>query len=91
MTTGRTSTRPATAHGRSTTLPSFITITSSAMARTTALTTSSVAHWVAEGGLTTPGVWPLERIARDAAAYRAIVGLLREKEIQLQPAVPFID
>ena len=44
-----------------------------AMSRTTALTTSVTAQLVARGGAREPGVHPLERVARDADAYRFIV------------------
>ena len=44
-----------------------------AMARTTALTTSVTAQLVARGGAREPGVHPLELVARDGDAYRFIV------------------
>ena len=44
-----------------------------AMARTTALTTATVARFAAEGGLREPGVQPLEWVARDERAYGYVV------------------
>lgn len=55
----------------------------SAMARTTALTCSSVARWAATSGIGRTGVVPLERIGRDRAAFDVIVALLREKGVEI--------
>ena len=44
-----------------------------AMARTTALTTSVAAQLMARGGAREPGVHPLEHVARDGDAYSFIV------------------
>lgn len=54
-----------------------------AMARTTALTTSVVAQLVARGGARTPGVNPLERVARDGEATRFIVDELAKRGVIL--------
>ena len=53
-----------------------------AMARTTALTTSVVAQLAARGGLREPGVRPLELVARDPAAYEAIVSGMAERGVR---------
>jgi len=55
-----------------------------AMSRTTALTTSAVAQLVAAGGVREPGVLPLERIGPDANAYRFITGCLERHGIALR-------
>lgn len=54
-----------------------------AMARTTALTTSVTAQFVASGGARTPGVHPLERVAADGAAYRFIVDGMAARGVHL--------
>jgi len=56
----------------------------SAMARTTALTTSAVAQWVAGGGETEPGVRPLELVGPDQRAYTAITGALAKHGVRVQ-------
>jgi saccharopine dehydrogenase-like NADP-dependent oxidoreductase len=56
----------------------------SAMARTTALTTSAVAQWVAGGGSTEPGVTPLERVGPDQRAYTAITSALEKHGVRVQ-------
>ena len=56
----------------------------SAMARTTALTTSAVAQWVAGGGSTRPGVMPLERVGADQRAYTAITSALEKHGVRVQ-------
>jgi saccharopine dehydrogenase-like NADP-dependent oxidoreductase len=56
----------------------------SAMARTTALTTSAVAQWVAGGGATQPGVMPLERVGPDQRAYTAITSALEKHGVRVQ-------
>src|SRR5262245_56923353 len=55
-----------------------------AMARTTALTTSAVAQWVAGGGGAGPGVVPLENVGPDQRAYTAITGALEKHGVRLQ-------
>jgi saccharopine dehydrogenase-like NADP-dependent oxidoreductase len=55
-----------------------------AMARTTALTTSAVAQWVAGGGGAGPGVLPLEKVGPDQRAYTAITGALEKHGVRLQ-------
>lgn len=55
-----------------------------AMARTTALTTSAVTQWVAGGGNTTPGVRPLELVGPDVRAYAAIGGVLGRHGVRIQ-------
>jgi saccharopine dehydrogenase-like NADP-dependent oxidoreductase len=54
-----------------------------AMARTTALTTATVARLAATGGLQGSGVLPLERVARDESACRFIAGALVERGVTL--------
>ena len=54
-----------------------------AMARTTALTTATVARLAATGGLTVPGVQPLERVASDERACRFIAGALTERGVRI--------
>jgi saccharopine dehydrogenase-like NADP-dependent oxidoreductase len=54
-----------------------------AMARTTALTTSVVAQLAAEGGLNGPGVLPLERVGRDPSACEFIVDHMAERGVRL--------
>src|SRR5262249_55248098 len=49
-----------------------------AMSRTTALTASAVAQWIAGGGGGAPGVLPLEKGGHDARAYAAITGPLEK-------------
>ena len=63
----------------------------SAMARTTALTTAAFAHWAASGGLKDTGLVPPEKIGRDPKAYKTILEALREHDIKLNPAFPFMD
>jgi lysine 6-dehydrogenase len=55
-----------------------------AMARTTALTTSAVAQWVAGGGGPKPGVQPLERVGPDQRAYTAITSALEKHGVRVQ-------
>jgi len=55
-----------------------------AMSRTTALTTSAVAQWVAGGGGAGPGVLPLEKVGPDQRAYTAITGALEKHGVRLQ-------
>ncbi len=55
-----------------------------AMARTTALTTSAVAQWVAQGGGGAPGVRPLELVGGDEAAYGAITGALARHGVNVR-------
>jgi saccharopine dehydrogenase-like NADP-dependent oxidoreductase len=55
-----------------------------AMARTTALTTSAVAQWVAAGGPVRPGVQPLERVGPDQRAYTAITSALEKHGVRVQ-------
>lgn len=55
-----------------------------AMSRTTALTTSAVAQWIAGGGGSEPGVQPLERVGRDVRAYAAITGALEKHGVRVQ-------
>ena len=55
-----------------------------AMARTTALTTSAVAQWVAGGGGAGPGVQPLERVGPDQRAFTAITGALEKHGVRIQ-------
>ena len=54
-----------------------------AMARTTALTTSAVAQWVAGGG-GAPGVRPLELVGGDVRAYTAITTALERHGVRVQ-------
>ncbi len=54
-----------------------------AMSRTTALTTSTIAQLVASGGVRGTGVLPLERIGPDAPAYDFITGRLGRHGIRL--------
>lgn len=54
-----------------------------AMARTTALTCSVAAQLVAHGGVKERGVLPLERVARDEAAYRFVVEGLERRDVRL--------
>ncbi|MEE8408343.1 MAG: saccharopine dehydrogenase C-terminal domain-containing protein [Myxococcota bacterium] len=63
----------------------------SAMARTTALTTATFAHWVATGRLTRTGVVPPELVGRDPDAYRFILDTLRRHQVVLTPTYPFLD
>jgi saccharopine dehydrogenase-like NADP-dependent oxidoreductase len=55
-----------------------------AMSRTTALTTSAVAQWVAGGGGTKPGVHPLEKVGPDQRAFTAITGGLERHGVRVQ-------
>jgi saccharopine dehydrogenase-like NADP-dependent oxidoreductase len=55
-----------------------------AMARTTALTTSVTAQLVARGGGRAPGVHPLERVARDGDAYRFIVDEMARRGVLMR-------
>lgn len=54
-----------------------------AMARTTALTTATVARLAAEGGIAGSGVQPLERVAASEAACRFITGALGERGVRI--------
>jgi saccharopine dehydrogenase-like NADP-dependent oxidoreductase len=54
-----------------------------AMARTTALTTSAVAQWVASGAPIARGVRPLERVAAEPGAYDAIRASLERRGVRL--------
>jgi saccharopine dehydrogenase-like NADP-dependent oxidoreductase len=54
-----------------------------AMARTTALTTSACAQIAAEGGFPEPGVHPLENIGRDPAAFLRIADRLARHRVRL--------
>ncbi len=53
-----------------------------AMARTTAFTTSVVAQLAAAGGLGEPGVRPLELVARDGPAYRFVVDAMAARGVR---------
>ncbi|MFN8587490.1 MAG: saccharopine dehydrogenase C-terminal domain-containing protein [Candidatus Eisenbacteria bacterium] len=55
-----------------------------AMARTTALTTSVTAQVLARGAVREPGVHMLERLGRDRAVYDAIVAGLAERGVRLR-------
>ena len=55
-----------------------------AMSRTTALTTSAVAQWVAGGGGSAPGVHPLEKVGPDQRAFTAITGALERHGVRIQ-------
>jgi saccharopine dehydrogenase-like NADP-dependent oxidoreductase len=55
-----------------------------AMARTTALTTSAVTQWIAGGGGGTHGVRPLELVGPDVRAYAAIGGALGRHGVRIQ-------
>ena len=55
-----------------------------AMARTTALTTSVTAQLVARGGAREPGVRPLELVARDGDAYRFIVDEMARRGVVMR-------
>ena len=55
-----------------------------AMSRTTALTTSAVAQWVAGGGGGAPGVKPLELVGGDVRAYTAITTALGRHGVRIQ-------
>jgi saccharopine dehydrogenase-like NADP-dependent oxidoreductase len=55
-----------------------------AMSRTTALTTSAVAQWVAGGGGGAPGVRPLELVGPDVRAYTAITSALERHGVRIQ-------
>lgn len=55
-----------------------------AMSRTTALTTSAVAQWVAGGGGGAPGVRPLELVGPDVRAYAAITSALERHGVRIQ-------
>ena len=57
-----------------------------AMSRTTALTTSVVAQLAARGGLAEKGVQPLERVARDAKAYRFVIEAMGRRGIKIAGA-----
>jgi saccharopine dehydrogenase-like NADP-dependent oxidoreductase len=54
-----------------------------AMARTTALTTSVVAQLAADGGLGPPGVRPLERVGQDERAFAFIAGGMERRGVNL--------
>lgn len=54
-----------------------------AMARTTALTTSAVAQWVAGGGGGVAGVRPLELVGGDVRAYTAITTALERHGVRV--------
>jgi hypothetical protein len=53
------------------------------MARTTALTTSAVAQWVAGGGGGVAGVRPLELVGGDVRAYTAITTALERHGVRV--------
>jgi saccharopine dehydrogenase-like NADP-dependent oxidoreductase len=55
-----------------------------AMARTTALTTSVTAQLVARGGVKGAGVLPLERVGADPAAYEFIVRAMADRGVHLR-------
>jgi saccharopine dehydrogenase-like NADP-dependent oxidoreductase len=55
-----------------------------AMARTTALTTSVTAQLVARGGARVPGVHPLERVASDPDAHRFIVDEMARRGVVMR-------
>lgn len=55
-----------------------------AMARTTALTTSVAAQFVADGGVRDHGVRMMEHLGRDRAAYDAIVGALVARGVTMR-------
>lgn len=55
-----------------------------AMARTTALTTSVVAQLVAEGGLKRGGVLPLDLVAQDERAFRFVLAGLEARGVRLE-------
>jgi saccharopine dehydrogenase-like NADP-dependent oxidoreductase len=55
-----------------------------AMARTTAFTTSVVAQLAARGGLSEKGVQPLERIGRDEKAYRFILAEMESRGVRVK-------
>ena len=55
-----------------------------AMARTTALTTSVTAQLLARGGGREPGVHPLERVARDPDAHRFIVDEMARRGVVMR-------
>jgi len=57
-----------------------------AMSRTTALTTSVVTQLAARGGLPEKGVQPLERVARDANAYRFVVDEMARRGVKITGA-----
>jgi lysine 6-dehydrogenase len=54
-----------------------------AMARTTAFTTAVTAQMVAGGIVPPPGVQPLERVAREPRAYRAMIDGLAAHGVKL--------
>jgi saccharopine dehydrogenase-like NADP-dependent oxidoreductase len=54
-----------------------------AMARTTALTTSVAAQWMAAGGVRAGGVHPLERVGRDPRAFEFFRERLGERGVRL--------
>jgi saccharopine dehydrogenase-like NADP-dependent oxidoreductase len=54
-----------------------------AMSRTTALTTATVARLAAAGGLGAPGVRPLEKVGADEKAFRFIHDALAERGVRL--------
>jgi saccharopine dehydrogenase-like NADP-dependent oxidoreductase len=55
-----------------------------AMARTTALTTSVTAQLMARGGAREPGVHPLEHVARDGDAHRFIVDEMARRGVLMR-------
>jgi saccharopine dehydrogenase-like NADP-dependent oxidoreductase len=55
-----------------------------AMARTTAFTTAVTARLLAEGGIRDRGVLPLERVARDPAAVRFILGEMSRRGVEFR-------
>lgn len=59
-----------------------------AMARTTALTTSAVAQLVAAGFRAGPGVHPLERVAASPGAFEGITGALARHGVRVSIAPP---
>ena len=60
------------------------------MARTTALTATVFAEWVAAGRVGGTGVIPPEQLARDPEAYRFILEGIGRHGIHLQPPLPFL-
>ena len=56
----------------------------SAMARTTAFTTSVMAQLAAQGGMTEKGVLPPELIARDPRATEFVVNEMEKRGVRFQ-------
>lgn len=61
----------------------------SAMAKTTALTTATVAEWVAETGFNRPGVHYPEDLASDDKIYTELLDRLEKRDIRFTPPRPF--